>query len=51
MVSLIPRNKDVSVIHLNSDWGYLAYIEKQTDKQGEKRYRVIRVPLDAISEG
>jgi hypothetical protein len=46
MTSLIPHGKEVSVIHLNSDWGYLAYIEKVLDRGGEPRYRVVRVPLE-----
>jgi hypothetical protein len=46
MTSLIPLRKEVSVVHLNSDWGYLAYIEKFLDRGGEPRYRVVRVPLE-----
>jgi hypothetical protein len=45
MVSLIPQNKDISVMHLNADWGYIAYIEKKRDEQGELIYEVVRVPL------
>jgi hypothetical protein len=46
MTSLIPLRKEVSVVHLNSDWGYLAYIEKFLDRGGEPKYRVVRVPLE-----
>lgn len=46
MTSLIPLGKEVSVVHLNSDWGYLAYIEKFQDRGGEPKYRVVRVPLE-----
>jgi hypothetical protein len=46
MTSLIPLGKDVSVVHFNSDWGYLAYIEKFMDRGGEPKYRVVRVPLE-----
>ncbi|UCE36329.1 MAG: hypothetical protein JSW00_12440 [Thermoplasmata archaeon] len=46
MTSLIPHGKEVSVVHLNSDWGYLAYIEKCLDKHGETTYKVVRVPLE-----
>ena len=46
MVNMIPHGKDVSVIHLNPDWGYLAYIEKQGNEAGEPVFRVVRVPLE-----
>ena len=46
MTSLIPLKKEVSIVHLNSDWGYLAYIEKFLDRGGEPKYRVVRVPLE-----
>ena len=46
MVNIIPHGKDVSVIHLNPDWGYLAYIEKQGNEAGEPVFKVIRVPLE-----
>ena len=46
MVNMIPHGKDVSVIHLNPDWGYLTYIEKQEIEGGEPVYRVVRVPLE-----
>jgi hypothetical protein len=45
MVSIIPPGKDVSVIHLNADWGYLTYIEKGKDECGEPTYKVVRVSL------
>ena len=45
MVSLIPSGKDISVIHLNADWGYLTYIEKDKDECGEQTFKVVRVPL------
>ena len=32
-------------MHLNADWGYIAYIEKRTNVHGELTYEVIRVPL------
>jgi hypothetical protein len=46
MVNIIPHRKDVSVIHLNPDWGYLTYIEKQVNEDGEPVFRVVRVPLE-----
>lgn len=46
MDSIIPFRKEVSFIHFNPDWGYLAYIEKSMDGQGEPTYKVIRVPLE-----
>lgn len=46
MVKLIPRGKDVSVIHLNPDWGYLTYIERQKNGEGEPEFKVVRVPLE-----
>jgi hypothetical protein len=46
MVSIIPRGKEVSVIHLNADWGYLTYIEKCQNEGGESTYKVVRVPLE-----
>ena len=46
MVNIIPHGKDVSIIHLNPDWGYLAYIEKQENKEGEPVFKVVRVPLE-----
>jgi len=49
MNSLIPQGKDVSVIHFNPDWGYLAYIEKHVDKHGEPTWKVIRVSLGEYS--
>jgi hypothetical protein len=45
MVSLLQERKDISVMHLNADWGYIAYIEKRKNAQGELIYEVIRVPL------
>ncbi|UCE73594.1 MAG: hypothetical protein JSV56_11290 [Methanomassiliicoccales archaeon] len=45
MTSLIPPGKDISVLHLNADWGYIAYIEKKKDVHGEPTYQVVRVPL------
>jgi hypothetical protein len=45
MESLLPQNKDISVMHLNADWGYIAYIEKKYDSNGELIYEVVRVPL------
>ncbi len=32
-------------MHLNADWGYIAYIEKKMDSDGELVYEVVRVPL------
>jgi len=46
MVNMIPHGKDVSVIHLNSDWGYLTYIERQKNEEGETVFKVVRVPLE-----
>ncbi len=46
MTSLIPQGKEVSVVHFNSDWGYLAYIEKFLDIGGVAKYRVVRVSLE-----
>ena len=51
MVSVIPSRKEVSVIHLNADWGYIAYIEKDKDGQGDLTYKVIRVPLSDNCRG
>jgi hypothetical protein len=45
MRPLIPFKKDVSVIHLNPDWGYLAYIEKSMDGHGNPTFQVVRVDL------
>lgn len=45
METLIPPKKDISFMHLNADWGYIAYIEKKTDENGELVYEVVRVPL------
>ncbi len=45
MVSILPRGKDVSVVHLNADWGYLAYIEKCKGDDGQIQYKVKKVPL------
>lgn len=45
MVSLLQPSKDISVMHLNADWGYIAYIEKRKNSQGEPVYEVVRVPL------
>jgi hypothetical protein len=45
MVSLLHPSKDISVMHLNADWGYIAYIEKRTNAQGEPVYEVVRVSL------
>ncbi len=45
METLIPQNKDISLMHLNADWGYIAYIEKKMDENGELIYEVVRVPL------
>jgi hypothetical protein len=46
MTSLIPHGKEVSVVHFNPDWGYLAYIEKALNVHGEPTWRVVRVSLD-----
>ncbi len=46
MVSIIPPGKEVSVVHLNADWGYLTYIEKCKDECGEPTYKVVRVSLE-----
>ncbi len=46
MTSLIPHGKEVSVVHFNPDWGYLAYIEKALNLNGEPTWRVVRVSLD-----
>ena len=46
MVSTIPQGKDISVIHLNPDWGYLAYIKKEENEAGDPVYKVVRVPLE-----
>jgi len=46
MVNIIPHGKDVSVIHLNPDWGYLTYIERQKNEDGEPVFKVVRVPLE-----
>ena len=45
METLLPHKKDISVLHLNADWGYIAYIEKKRDENGELVYEVVRVPL------
>jgi hypothetical protein len=45
METMLPQNKDISVFHLNTDWGYIAYIEKKMNDKGEFTYEVIRVPL------
>lgn len=45
MTSLIPSEKEVSFIHFNPDYGYMAYIEKALDVQGEPIWRVVRVSL------
>jgi hypothetical protein len=45
MVSLVPQGKDISFMHLNADWGYIAYIERKMDEHGELLYEVVRVPL------
>ena len=45
MVSMIPPGKEISVVHLNADWGYLTYIEKGKDDCGEPTFKVVRVPL------
>jgi hypothetical protein len=45
MTSLIPHQKEVSFIHFNPDYGYMAYIEKALDVQGEPIWRVVRVSL------
>lgn len=45
MTSLIPPEKQVSVIHFNPDWGYLAYIEKAVDIHGKATWKVVRVSL------
>jgi hypothetical protein len=45
MTSLIPYEKEVSFIHFNPDYGYMAYIEKALDVQGEPIWRVVRVSL------
>jgi hypothetical protein len=45
METLIPQNKDISFMHLNADWGYIAYIERKMDENGELIYEVVRVPL------
>lgn len=46
MVNIIPHGKDVSVIHLNPDWGYLTYIEKKENEEGEPVFKVVRVSLE-----
>ena len=46
MVNIIPHGKDVSVIHLHPDWGYLTYIEKKENEEGEPVFEVVRVPLE-----
>ena len=46
MVNIIPHGKEVSVIHLNPDWGYLTYIEKQENEDEEPVFKVVRVPLE-----
>lgn len=46
MVSIIPHGKDVSVVHLNADYGYLTYIEKCLNRKGEPEYKVVKVPLE-----
>jgi len=51
MTSLISQEKEVSFIHFNPDWGYLAYIEKALDVQGEPTWRVVRVSLGGGSRG
>jgi hypothetical protein len=45
MVSLLHPSKDISVMHLNADWGYIAYIEKHKNERGEPVYEVVRVSL------
>jgi hypothetical protein len=45
MDSLLQERRDISVMHLNADWGYIAYIEKRRNAQGELTYEVVRVPL------
>jgi hypothetical protein len=42
---MIPHGKDISVMHLNADWGYIAYIECKVDSHGEPSYQVVRVSL------
>ena len=42
---MVPQNKDISFMHLNADWGYIAYIERKRDEDGELLYEVVRVPL------
>jgi hypothetical protein len=45
MVNMFPHGKDISVMHLNADWGYIAYIECTVNSKGEPTYQVVRVSL------
>ena len=51
MTSLIPVEKEVSFIHFNPDYGYMAYIEKALDLHGEPTWRVVRVSLGGGKKG
>jgi hypothetical protein len=46
MVSILPRGKEFTVVHLNADWGYIAYIEKCNNEYGETQYKVRKVSLE-----
>ncbi len=51
MTSIIPQEKEVSFVHFNLDWGYMAYIEKGIDVHGEPTWRVVKVALEGNSGG